>query len=120
MIPQIPNASQMPILPGASKPFMTPWLDFGTPTMPDNHDMVMWWARYMWLSDGNYRTAMERVAAHFLTMIQFPDLEPDEENAWKEFYTQFLDYRSVLLNCAYDYLAYGNVFISVYLPSADI
>jgi hypothetical protein len=84
--------------------------------MPDNHDMVMWWARYMWLSDGNYRTAMERVAAHFLTMIQFPDLEPDEENAWKEFYTQFLDYRSVLLNCAYDYLAYGNVFISAYLP----
>ena len=98
------------------QPFMTPWLDYGTPAVPDNHTMVMWWAQYLWLSDGNYRTSMERVAAHFMTTIKLPDLEADEESAWNDFFQQHFNYRRELMGCAYDYLCYGNNFISLYLP----
>ncbi len=99
-----------------SKPFMSPWLDFTTPAVPDSHDMVMWWAQYLWVSDGNFRTAMERVAAHFITTIEFPDLEPDEESAWKDLFLTHLNYRLELQGCAHDYLVYGNAWVTIYLP----
>lgn len=97
-------------------PFQTPWLDYSTVAVPDNHELVMWWSQYMWLIDGNYRTAMERVAAHFMTTIQFPDLEPDEESAWKDLFETDMDYQRELMGPMYDYLAYGNSFVSLYLP----
>ncbi len=99
-----------------SKPFMTPWLDYSTTTVPDNHELVMWWAQYLWLTDGNFRTAMERVAAHFMTVIEFPDLEPDEENTWKDLFLNDMNYRRELLACAHDFLCYGNLFVTPYLP----
>lgn len=99
-----------------NKPFMTPWLDYATTAVPDNHELVMWWAQYLWLTDGNFRTAMERVAAHFMTVIEFPDLEPDEESTWKDLFLNDMNYRRELLACAHDFLAYGNLFVSIYLP----
>ena len=100
----------------ASKPFTTPWLDYATLAVPENHELVMWWSQYLWISDGNYRTAMERVGSHFLTAIEFPDLDADEESAFRDLFNNHLDYRRDLLGAAYDYLAYGNVFIGLYLP----
>jgi len=89
-----------------NKPFMTPWLDYSTVAVPDNHELVMWWSQYMWISDGNYRTAMERVGSHFMTTLEFPDLEPDEESAFRDLFTNHMDYRRDLLGCAYDYLCF--------------
>jgi len=86
--------------------FPTPWLDYSTVAVPDNHELVMWWAQYLWIMDGNFRTAMERVAAHFVTTIDFPDLEPGEESVWKDLFLQFLDYRAELMAAAMDYLCF--------------
>jgi len=99
-----------------SRPFMTPWLDYASVAVPENHSLVMWWAQYLWLIDGNYRTAMERVAAHFLTVLEFPDLEADEESAWKDLFTNEMDSHRELMGCAYDFLCYGNIIASLYLP----
>lgn len=100
----------------AGKPLSTPWLDYSTVAIPDNHNLVMWWAMYLWNSDGNFRTSMERVASHFLTDVEFPDLEASEESAWSDFFSEKLDYREEIKSCAYDYLCYGNAFVSMYLP----
>ena len=99
-----------------NKPILSPWMDYSTATVPDSHDLVLWWAQYLWLMDGNYRSAMERVAAHFMTIIEFPDLEPDEENAWRDFFNNNFNYRRDLLACAHDYLAFGNLFVTLHLP----
>lgn len=99
-----------------SKPFLTPWLDYATVAVPENHELVMWWAQYMWATDGNYRTAMERVGAHFMTVLEFPDLDADEESAFKDLFNNHLDYRRDLLGAVYDYLTYGNCFVTAYLP----
>lgn len=101
---------------GSNRPFMTPWLDYSTVAVPENHELVMWWSQYLWVSDGNFRTAMERVACHFMTVLEFPDLEADEESAFKKLFNEHMDYHRELLGPAYDYLCYGNSFVSLYLP----
>jgi len=100
----------------SQKPLVSPWLDFGTVSLPDSHELVLWWAQYLWNSDGNYRTAMERVAAHFMTEVELPDLETDEESAWRALFRKQLNYRADLLRAGHDYLAYGNVFVGLYMP----
>jgi hypothetical protein len=107
---------QSPAMTQNSRGLVTPWLDYGSVTVPDNHELVLWWAQYLWLQDGNYRSAMQRVASHFMTSIDLPDLEADEESTWKEFFTSHLNYRQDLLDCAYDFLCYGNSFVSLYIP----
>jgi hypothetical protein len=116
LIPAMSQQMQGSTTAPNNKPFMTPWLDYSTVTVPDNHELVMWWAQYLWLTDGNFRTAMERVAAHFMTVLEFPDLEPDEESSWKDFFNNEINYRRELMSVAYDFLAYGNCFVSPYLP----
>lgn len=100
----------------ASKPVLSPWMDYASVTVPESHELVLWWAQYLWMMDGNYRSALERVAAHFMTVIEFPDLEPDEESEWREFFSVQLNYRRELQACAHDYLSYGNLFVCLYLP----
>ncbi len=93
-----------------------PWLDYSTSQVPISHTLIIWWALYLWLSDGTYRTAMQRVASHFITSVQFPDLESDEESEWQDLFQKQFNYRRELSSCADDYLAFGNLFISMYLP----
>lgn len=92
------------------------WLDYGTVTVPDSHAMVLWWAQYLWTMDGTFRSAMERVAAHFMTQVELPDLEPDEESQWKDLFQERINYRSDMLSLAHEYLAYGNCFASLFFP----
>lgn len=101
---------------GGNKPVELPWLDYGSTAVPDNHDLILWWAQYLWLSDGNFRSAFQRVADHFITTVQFPDLDTDEENAYEDLFLKHLNYRRELKACADDYLCYGNLIVSLYLP----
>ena len=101
---------------GTGKGIPTPWLDYATATVPDSHELVLWWAQYLWAQDGNFRSAMERVAAYFLTIVEFPDLDPSEESEWRDFFNTQFDYKSSLLDCAHDYLTYGNLFLGIYIP----
>jgi hypothetical protein len=94
----------------------SPWLDYASLSMPDSHQLILWWSQYIWNLDGTYRTAMERVASHFITSVQFPDLEPDEENSWKDLFLHGMDYKTELLQIAREFLCYGNAIIGLYLP----
>lgn len=100
--------------------FPSPWLDYASHALPTSHEEIMWWSQYLWLMDGTYRSAMERVASHFLTQLDFPDLDIEEENEWRHFFSTIFDYRSELLACAYDFLTYGNLFVGLYLPFVRI
>ena len=100
----------------AVKQLHVPWLDYASTSIPTNHELIMWWAQYLWLADGNFRSAFQRVGEHFITTVEFPDLEEDEENEFKDLYTKHLNYRRELKAAGDDFLAYGNVFVSVYLP----
>ena len=94
----------------------SPWFDYASLSVPDHHENVLYWARYFWLTDGNYRTAMERVASHFLTTLDFPELDPDDEGEWRTLFERHMNYRREFKAAAEDFLCYNNVIISLYLP----
>ena len=93
-----------------------PWLDYASTAMPDNHELILWWAMYLWLTNGTLRSAFGRVAEHFITEVTFPDLDSDEESAFKDLFLKHLNYRRELKTLADEFLCYGNVFVSMYIP----
>jgi hypothetical protein len=93
-----------------------PWLDYASTVMPTNHELIMWWAQYLWLTDGNYRSAFGRVISHFITNVQFPALSENEESEFKDLFQKHLNYQRELKAAGSDLLCYGNVFLSIYLP----
>lgn len=93
-----------------------PWLDYASTAMPDSHELILWWAQYLWLTNGIFRSAFERVGQHFLTEITFPELEADEESEYKDLFQKHLNYKRELKSCADDFLCFGNVFIYLYIP----
>jgi len=93
-----------------------PWLDYASTVVPTNHELILWWAQYLWLTDGNFRAAFQRVAEHFITTVEFPELEEDEESEFKDLFFKHLNYRRELKSAGDDFLCYGNVFLSIYLP----
>ncbi len=111
-----PSSGQTPTGTQALNRAPLPWLDYATTAMPDNHELILWWAQYLWLSDGNYRQAFSRVGDHFITILQFPELEMDEETEYKDLFEESLNYRRELKLAADNFLAFGNVFLSIYLP----
>lgn len=111
-----PSSGKVPVGAQALSRAPLPWLDFATTSVPDNHELILWWAQYLWLSDGNYRQAFQRVADHFITVLEFPDVEMDEESEYKDLFDDHLNYRMLLKDVANNFLCYGNVFVSIYLP----
>lgn len=109
------SASQTTSL-GGGRQLTLPWLDFASTALPDSHSLVLWWAQYLWLSDGNYRTAMERVIAHFITDLAFEDLTTEEKDVWRDILEKHIDYRAVLTSAGHDFLGYGNSLNYLYLP----
>lgn len=95
---------------------LQPWLDYATVAVPDNHLAVLWWAEYMWTSNDSYRMAMSRIADHFLTEIDFPELDTDEENDYRELFSNELGYRMAFKAVAEECLAYGTVIAAVHQP----
>jgi len=84
--------------------------------MPNDHNTILWWAQYLWQSNDTFRQALTRVGQHFITDVNFPELDPDEESELRDFFTNHFGYRTELSNAAENFLGYGNVFMSVYLP----
>ena len=101
---------------GGGRMLTTPWLDYASTALPENHRLVLYWSQLLWFSDGNYRTAMERVASHFLTELSFNDVSSEEEDTWRDVLKKHLRYRDSLLAMAYDLLCYGNSFTYLYIP----
>lgn len=95
---------------------LQPWLDYATVAVPDNHNAALWWAEYLWTSSSSYRMAMSRIADHFLTQVEFPDLDSDEESEFKDLFDNELEYKLAFKAAAEEFLAYGNLFVSVYQP----
>ncbi|HPS76558.1 MAG TPA: hypothetical protein PLS53_00220 [Thermoanaerobaculaceae bacterium] len=83
-----------------------PWLDYASTVVPTNHELILWWAQYLWLTDGNFRAAFQRVAEHFITTVEFPELEEDEESEFKDLFFKHLNYRRELKGIGDDFLCF--------------
>jgi hypothetical protein len=78
-------------------------------------DALRWCERIV-LSDGVYRSALERIVSYFITDIEIRGTSDDNKIKYTEFLHDQLNILSELRAAALDVLTYGNEFVSLVLP----
>lgn len=96
--------------------FPDPFLDMASLAMPSSMKSVLQWCEYIYMSQGTYRTAMERILSYFLTDIEIRDASDDEKDKWMEFLRDILHIISTTQSILRDRMCYGNGFGSIQIP----
>lgn len=96
--------------------FPDPFLDMASLAMPSSMKSVLEWAEYLFMSQGTYRTAMERILSYFLTDLDIREVSDDEKEKWLDFFRETLELISSTQELLRDRLAYGNAFASLMVP----
>jgi len=96
--------------------FPDPWLDMASQEMPKSLMNVLQWAEFIWLTNGTYRMACERVVRYFLTKIEVLDADDDQAEEYKDFLENTLKAIDMLALLGDDHLCYGNSFSSLLAP----
>ncbi len=120
------NASQFPTFPllnsGAQRlnrfqgAFPDPYLDYASTQMPRSIYDVLRWCEFVWITYGTYRMAARRVVRYFLTRIELTDASDDEKEKFETFLEEDLRIMEELATSGDNLMAYGNDFVSVYVP----
>lgn len=93
-----------------------PWLSYSTAAIPENWDDIIRWARYFFIQNGDYAQAMYMVLAYFVTSLEFGDLDDQEEESYRKFFEDDLQWKMHLILAGLDAVCYGEVAISPYIP----
>lgn len=96
--------------------FPDPYLDYASTQCPRSIYDVLRWCEFLFLSYGTYRMAMQRVVRYFLTSIELMDISDDEKQKYEDFLNKDLRIMDVLADAGDNFMAYGNDFLSVYVP----
>jgi len=98
--------------------FPNPFLDIASMAMPQSLKSALYWAEYLWLSQGTYRSAMERLVSYFITDVEISGDEAgdDEKDKWKQFMTETIGITTEIQNALRNRLCYGNSMISIISP----
>lgn len=100
----------------ASEQFPDPFCDVASMHMPSTMEDVLKWSEYVWLNQGTYSMAMNRVCAYFLTGIDLIGCADEQKERYLEFLEDKLNVISALRCGCLDFLCYGNSFSSMYVP----
>lgn len=101
---------------GSSADFADPFMDIASTAMPQSIKPLLYWAEYLWNSQGTYAKSQMRVISYFLTDIQFDETSDDEREKWDELALDDLDLKGQTQLVLRDRAAYGNAFTSVLVP----
>lgn len=106
----------------SSEHFPSPFLDMASLAMPESISNALEWCEYIFMSNGTYRQAMERIIAYFLTDIEIggeaanAGLGDDEKEKWETVLDKDLQIKSFVQAMDRDRICYGNAFASVGVP----
>jgi len=93
-----------------------PFCDYASTQMPRNFVDVLKWCEFLWLSNGTYRMACQRIIRFFITKLELSDISETEVKRYSEFLKESLKIYTTLSILGDDFLAYGNSMSSVYMP----
>lgn len=96
--------------------FPDPWLDYAALEMPKDLSNVLKWAEFVWLTNGTFRMACERVVRYFLTKIEIDDVDDQEADKYQDFLENTLKAIEQLAVLGDDFVCYGNSFSSILAP----
>ena len=101
--------------------FPNPFEDLGSLAIPQQNFNALEWCEYIWMMQGMYRMAMERIIAYFLTSVEIGDVGDrkvgdDEKDKWLTYLNDVLNILTVIQSADRDFLCYGNAFFSLIVP----
>lgn len=96
--------------------FPDPFLDYASVIMPRNNNDVLRWAEFIWLSNGTYRMAASRVVRYFLTRIEIDGVSDEEKERYQKYLNDDIGLLEFMSHMGDDWHAYGNAFVSIYIP----
>ena len=96
--------------------FPDPFFDYASTQMPRNLYDVLRWCEYIWITNGTYRMATQRVVRYFLTKIELEDASDDEKEKYEKFLDDQMKIIDILATIGDDWMAYGNSFTSLHIP----
>lgn len=103
-------------LSGPQNVFPNPFFDAASAYVPTDLNAMFEWSEYLWLANGTYRAAARRVVRYFLTELVV-DCDSDVSRVnWEIMLEDKLHILRTLADIGDDYMVYGNVFVSVYMP----
>lgn len=96
--------------------FPDPFLDMASLAMPSSVKSMLQWCEYIYMSQGTYRTAMERILSYFLTDIEIREANDDEREKWMDFLREVFNVIPSTQSLLRDRMCYGNGFASILVP----
>lgn len=96
--------------------FPDPWLDYSSTQMPRSIYDVLRWSEHVYLNDGTYSTAMQRVVRYFLTKIEVSDASEEEAEKYTDFLKEDMDIMNTLAMAGDDFMIYGNSMNYLFAP----
>jgi hypothetical protein len=96
--------------------FPDPWCDYASTEAPKDLSTVLKWAEFLWMSNGTYRMACQRVVRYFLTSIEIADVADEEAEKYVDVLTNVIKAVDTLSVLGDDLLSYGNSFSSLFVP----
>lgn len=101
-----------------SEVFPDPFRDVASVNMPQSMRSALYLCEFICSSLGTYRMAMNRIASYFLTDLEFPadDLDDEELEDRRTFLTNNIGIMTELQNVLIDKMVYGNSFTSMVVP----
>lgn len=91
--------------------FPNPFEDLGSLAIPQQNFNALEWCEYIWMMQGMYRMAMERIIAYFLTSVEIGDVGDrkvgdDEKDKWLTYLNDVLNILTVIQSADRDYLCF--------------
>jgi hypothetical protein len=96
-----------------SEQFPDPFLDMASLAMPETMMYALRWCEYIFMANGTYRQAVDRVLSYFITDIDIADSGDDEKEKWQTFLDETLNVKHMLHTVGLDAMCYGNSFTSI-------
>lgn len=118
VFPTVPTA---PLGSGAdyrkyTNAFPDPFFDYASTQMPRSLYDVLRWCEFVWLTNGTYRTACQRIVRYFLTKVELEDVDDEEKEKYDEFLQHQMKIIDILATIGDDFMCYGNSFSSIWIP----
>jgi hypothetical protein len=96
--------------------FPHPFFDYASEYIPTDVVTTLELCEYMFLTFGTFRSAARRVVRYFLTDLVLEGESDEEREKYEDFMHDDLHIMQQLAAIGDDFMTYGNVFVSLYLP----
>ena len=118
VFPQVPggNPSAQGDFRRYASAFPDPFFDYASTQMPRSLYDVLRWCEFIYMTNGTYRTACQRIVRYFLTKVELEDASDDEKEKYEEFLDKQVKIMDILGYIGDDWMCYGNSFTSVRIP----